>query len=384
MKILHVITSVYKEGGGTSEVVPRLCKALSDIGHDVSLTTAHIGEISNEAQKAIDAGVQYVACPRLKFDSRLALSPVFAREIKRLVANADIVHLHGLWMYPQWAAGWTAQKLGKPYVMMPHGFLDPERLKISKVKKRIVGGLIERPLLRKANGIVATSQSEAVGIRAYGVDRPMHIMPIGIDCEKFDSGRRNEGLMNRLGLDLRKKHLLYFSRITPIKGLDMLAEAWGRIDRKDWQLVIVGPDDRGYSNVVSALYADSIAEGSVVIHGAVFGQDKYDLLKSVDAFVLPTRSENWSIAVAEAMTAGLPVVCTKGAPWSCLNDYRAGFWVDISAEAIRYGVQSIIDMDEQTRRDIGGNGRKWVAANLNWGEIAANMVDFYKEISKIK
>ena len=262
--------------------------------------------------------------------------------------------------------------------------MDPERLKISKVKKRIVGGLIERPLLRKANGIVATSQSEAVGIRAYGVDRPMHIMPIGIDCEKFDSGRRNEGLMNRLGLDLRKKHLLYFSRITPIKGLDMLAEAWGRIDRKDWQLVIVGPDDRGYSNVVSALYADSIAEGSVVIHGAVFGQDKYDLLKSVDAFVLPTRSENWSIAVAEAMTAGLPVVCTKGAPWSCLNDYRAGFWVDISAEAIRYGVQSIIDMDEQTRRDIGGNGRKWVAANLNWGEIAANMVDFYKEISKIK
>lgn len=382
MKILHVISSVWRRGGGTSEVVPRLCRALRELGNEVCLVTARLGEVSDEAKNAIDAGVQYIAYPRLRFGFHLAISPVFAREINRLVANADIVHLHGLWMYPPWAAGWAAQRQGKPYVMMPHGFLEPERLKISKFKKRIVGTLIERPLLRKANGIVATSDSEATGIKAYGIDKPMHIMPIGIDCEMFDAGKRNEVLMASLGLDLRKRHLLYFSRITPIKGLDLLAEAWGNVNRKDWQLVIVGPDDRGYSKVVSSLYTNFIAEGSVVIHGPVFGQDKYDLLKSVDAFVLPTRSENWSIAVAEAMTAGLPVVCTKGAPWSCLDEYGAGFWVDISADAISAGVQRIIDMNDQSRHEMGAAGRRWVEGNLSWNNIANNMAGFYSRFCR--
>ena len=339
-------------------------------------------QVIDEAKNAIDAGVQYIAYPRLRLGSHLAISPRLAREIKKLVANADIVHLHGLWMYPQWAAGWAAQRLGKPYVIMPHGFLEPERLMISKFKKSIVGALIERPLLRKASGIVATSDSEATGIKAYGIDKPMHIMPIGIDCEMFDAGKRNEVLMANLGLDLRKRHLLYFSRITPIKGLDLLAEAWGNVNRKDWQLVIVGPDDRGYSKVVSSLYTNFIAEGSVVIHGPVFGQDKYDLLKSVDAFVLPTRSENWSIAVAEAMTAGLPVVCTKGAPWSCLDEYGAGFWVDISANAISAGVQRIIDMNDQSRHEMGAAGRRWVEGNLSWNNIANHMAGFYSRFCR--
>ena len=382
MKILHVISSVWRRSGGTSEVVPRLCRALREIGNEVSLVTTYSGEVSDEAKNAIDAGVQYIEYPRLRFVYHLAISPVFAREISRLVANADIVHLHGLWMYPPWAAGWAAQRQRKPYVMMPHGFLEPERLKISKFKKRIVGTLIERPLLRKANGIVATSDSEATGIKAYGINKPMHIMPIGIDCEMFDAGKRNEVLMASLGLDLRKRHLLYFSRITPIKGLDLLAEAWGNVNRKDWQLVIVGPDDRGYSKVVSSLYTNFIAEGSVVIHGPVFGQDKYDLLKSVDAFVLPTRSENWSIAVAEAMTAGLPVVCTKGAPWSCLDEYGAGFWVDISADAISAGVQRIIDMNDQSRHEMGAAGRRWVEGNLSWNNIANNMAGFYSQFCR--
>ena len=384
MKILHVISSVWRGGGGTSEVVPRLAREQKNLGHDVTIATARVGDVSDEAKNAFAAGVRNNAYPRLKLGYHLGISPIFAYEIKRLVADSDIVHLHGLWMFPPWTAGWAAQRLRKPYVMMPHGFLEPERLKISKIKKRIIGNLIERPLLQKANGIIATSESEAAGIRAYGVDKPIHIMPIGIDCERFDSGRHNDGLMRRLGLDSRKKHLLYFSRITPIKGLDMLAEAWGRVDHKDWQLVIVGPDDRGYSKVVSSLYAKFIADSSVVIYGPVFGQDKYDLLKSVDAFVLPTRSENWSIAVAEAMTSGLPVVCTKGAPWPCLNENGAGFWVDVNVDAIRDGVQKIVAMDDLARHDMGANGRKWVERHLGWCDIANSMVDYYRQVCKVK
>ena len=380
MKILHVISSVWRGGGGTSEVVPRLCRAQQECGHEVTLAVAHTSDISDATSAAIAAGVEYKAFPRLRSLAPLAISPVFSREIERLIANVDIVHLHGCWQYPSWSAGWAAQKQGKPYIMMPHGFLEPERLKISRWKKLIVGKLIERPLLKKASGIVATSESEAVGIRAYGVSGRTHIMPIGLDFADIDSGTRNESLLQNLGCDIHKKQLLYFSRITPVKGLDMLADAWGRINHSGWQLLIVGPDDRGYADVVRAMYRNYISEGSVVVHGPVFGQDKSDLLRSVNAFVLPTRSENWSIAVAEAMAARLPIVCTKGAPWRCIDEVNAGKWVDISSKGIMLGLEYIMNATDSARYFMGENGRMWAAQNLDWGIIARNLIMFYDDI----
>ena len=383
MRILHVVATVHKSGGGTSEVIPRLAMEQCKLGHYVAIAALK-SDISDAMSLAISAGVTYEGCSNILIKSlrSIGFSLEFRRKIFPLVKRADVVHLHGLWMYPPWCAGWSAQKLHKPYVMMPHGFLEPERLKISKWKKLIVGKCIEKPLLKKANAIVATSQSEVNGIRSYGVSNPVYIMPIGLDTSDIDKGERNEGLLSRLGCDLTKKHLLYFSRITPIKGLDLLAEAWGKIQHDGWQLLIVGPDDRGYANEVQKIFSGQIANGSVVIHDGVFGRDKFDLLNSVDAFVLPTRSENWSIAVAEALAARLPVVCTKGAPWSCINDVGAGFWVDVSSAAISEGLKNIISVGDSQRHIMGANGRRWVEAHLNWRDIARNMVSYYNRICR--
>ena len=385
MRILHVVSSVHKSGGGTSEVVPRLAMEQCELGHDVAIAALR-SDISGAMRLAISSGVAYEGNSVVSsfLPKALGFSIEFKRNIFPLVKEADIVHLHGLWMYPPWCAGWLTQKLHKPYVMMPHGFLEPERLKISKWKKLIVGKCIERPLLQKANAIVATSRSEEAGIRACGLKSPVYIMPIGLDTYAIDKGERNEGLLSRLGCDLTKKHLLYFSRMTPIKGLDLLSEAWGTIKRDGWQLLIIGPDDRGYVNEVRKLYAKGIGHGSVVVRDAVYGQDKYDLLKSVDAFVLPTRSENWSIAVAEALAARLPVVCTKGAPWSCINDVGAGFWVDVSVDGVADGLSRLMGVDERQRYEMGARGRRWIEVNLKWSEIARNMVTYYNQICSAK
>lgn len=380
MKILHVVSSVWRGGGGTSEVVSRLCRALKEGGHDVTLAAMRNPNLSDAASAAIATGVDYKAFPRIKRPQSLAISPVFSREVKRLVSDADVIHLHGCWMYPPWVAGWAAQKEGKPYLMMPHGSLNPEALRTSRWKKRIVGMMIERPLLRRADGIVATSEFEAEGIRAYGVNGRMHIMPIGLDTKAIDQGERSVGLLNRLGCNARKKQLLFLSRISPGKGLDMLADAWRRINHVGWQLHIVGPDDRGYADVVKEIYKEYIVDGSVVVSGPIYGNDKFDLLKSADAFVLPTRSENWSIAVAEAMAAKLPVVCTKGAPWDCIERVNAGKWVDISSDGIAMGLERIMNLTDDERHSMGEHGRMWVEQNLNWDIIVKNLVAFYEDI----
>lgn len=384
MRILHVIAGVHKAGGGTSEVVPRLARAQKELGHDVVLAVAYQGKVSDSAREAFAAGVVYKSYPRLRFLSALGFSPKLRKALKELVAKSDIVHIHGLWQAPVWYAAREARRQGKPYVMMPHGFLEPERLKISKWKKKLVGFLVERHNLNHSSGLVATAASEVEGFRAYGLDRPTHIMPIGLDFDTIDSGQRNEKLLQWLGCDIGKKRVLYFSRISPIKGLDLLCETWDKIKRTDWQLVIVGPDDRGYADEVKKLYSRHIADGSVVFHGPIYGRDKFDLLKSVDAFVLPTRSENWSIAVAEAMAAGLPVVCTKGAPWHCISEVGAGAWVDVNVEGIAGGLSEVMNASDDLRIEMGRRGRAWVEDNLQWSKIAREMVEFYRKVERLK
>ena len=375
MKILHVITGVAKKDGGTSEVTPRLCRALKEAGHDVTLAALRVDELSNSARAAIAAGVIYKDFPRSRFlTNRLGLSSAFRRGIVELVRSADIVHLHGLWEAPGWYAAAECCRQKKPYVMMTHGFLEPERLKISKWKKRIAAFCFDRRNLKAAKAIVATSESEAQGIRQYGLTNPIHIMPIGLDLEPFLPSVPHE-----------QKTLLYFSRITPIKGLDMLAEAWARLAHEvknqggggqRWKLLLVGPDDRGYTEEMKKLYAAKCPPGSYEFRGPVFGAEKYKLLASVDAMVLPTRSENWSIAVAEGMAAGLPVVCTKGAPWPCLGEN----WVDISVAGIEAGLRRILSASDEERAAIGAVNRQWVKDNLSWSSIVNAMTECYVSV----
>lgn len=382
MKILHVATSVFKAGGGTSEVVPRMCEALAAAGHEVRLVAGAAREISDAAVRAARSGVdaRYCSVSDLPHVGFFRLSAAFCREIKDGLSWCDIVHVHGHWQDVNWLVPYWARKRGKPYVMQSHGFLEPERIKKSAWQKKIVGALIERPNLNRALCVVATAESEKAGIRAFGVSAPIEVVPIGLDTEKIDAASRDERLLIRLGLSPEKKTLLYFSRITPIKGLDLLAQAWAKLSEfhDRWQLCIAGPDDRGYAAVIKSEYDRMITDGSVVFAGPVYGADKFTLLKSVDAFVLPTRSENWSIAVQEALAAGLPVVCTKGAPWAIVEQYGSGRWVDIDVGAIRQGLRGVLSADDQTHSRMAHSGQRLVAENFSWAGIAEQLVGIYR------
>ena len=149
---------------------------------------------------------------------------------------------------------------------------------------------------------------------------------------------------------------------------------WSDKDKGDWRLWIVGPDDRGYTEEIKKVFAAKCPAGSYEFRGPAYGEEKLRLLASADAFVLPTRNENWGIAVAEAMASGLPVVCTKGAPWECLETERAGRWVDISAEGIQKGIEDIFALSDEERQAMGERGRKWVRENLDWTAIAKKMI----------
>lgn len=384
MKILYVIEGLHKAGGGTSEIVPRMCEALVSAGHEVRLIAGRTNDVSLSAVRACEKGVDVRYSPRYErrhFDF-WHITPTFRRELVRGIKWCDVVHIHGLWMDVNWLTPCLSRRFGKPYFIQTHGFLEPERLKKSKWKKRIVGTLIERPNLNRAAAVIATSESEKRGIEQYGVRVPIEVVPLGMDTASIDSAVRSPELLSRLGFDPTKKTLLYFSRLTPIKGLDLLAEAWAQLTELhgEWQLLIAGPDDRGYAAEIRRLYKRTITDGSVIFSDPIYGDEKNALLKSVDAFVLPTRSENWSIAVQEALVAGIPVVCTKGAPWKVIADEGAGEWVDVNAAAIREGLRKILSADDATRCKMGEIGKRIVARDFGWDEITKKLIGVYEKV----
>ena len=258
MKILHIVSSLNRDAGGISEVVPRLCQELHKITSGVKIVTCHSREYSLAAERANAAGVEIVHARLDQCRFGIAFSWDFKRHIEQAVDASDIIHIHGLWQAPGWIAGRRAHIHNKKYIVQPHGLLEPERLKISKWKKRVAGWLVEHRNLSEAAALVATSESESEGFRKYGLNNCIHIMPIGIDVNKYRQRDVN-------GICLGRRRVLFFPRISPIKGLDMLAEAWARLKtfHGEWELLIVGPDDRGYLNRIKPYFEKLSPDGSV-------------------------------------------------------------------------------------------------------------------------
>lgn len=386
MKILHVIESLRKNAGGAAEIVPVIAEEQRHCGNDVAMVTLESADYSDTAVHAQKAGVKMVAYRRSSvLPGILGFSWTYMKELDGLIAGVDIVHVHGLWQFFGWWAALRTRHLRKVLVMQPHGSLEPERLKISKWRKQIVGTLVDRPLLRNADCVLTTAESEREHVIKYGIaPERVKAIPLGLHSEPYLSAKSDPGLLASLGVDTSKNLLLYFSRITPIKGLDMLAEAWRLLAdfHDEWQLVIAGPDDRGYTDEMKTLYGRLLPAGTYVFTGPVYGKDKFSLLKSVHAFVLPTRSENFSIAVAEAMASGLPVVCTKGAPWGIVEKAHAGYWVDVDENALSDGLCKVLGASTDERAALGKNGQECVAREYEWTSITKAMTALYGDLQQ--
>ena len=381
MRILHVVPSIQAEGGGVSECVPRMAMAQASAGAEVGICTFRIGPESRIAETAEQSGVRFhrFVLHGGRRLNQLYLSWAMVCAFEKIALQYDVIITHASWMFPIWWAAHVARKLHKPYVMLPHGSFAPERLKKSAWKKKLVGWF-DRHYVRHAKEIWVTSKTEAEGVEKYVPGVRTAVFPLGLDWEVFQ-GFRVSGFQGfRDGRD--KRTLLFFSRISPIKGLDLLAEAWSRVQSNNqtipnqtiWKLLIVGPDDRGYTEEIKKVFAAKCPAGSYEFRGPVYGDEKFKLLASVDAFVLPTRNENWSVAVAEAMASGLPVICTQGAPWECLEKENAGRWVDISVTGVQKGIEDIFALSDEERQVMGERGRRWVRENLDWTAIAKKMV----------
>ena len=311
--------------------------------------------------------------------------------------NADLLYAATLWRYPSWAALLWAERTGKPMMVAPHGSLDAWALKNAAWKKRIASLLFKNSQLRKATCLRALCQSEADAIRAYGLTNPIAIIPNGIDLpdlsDSMDGGRESRTDDRTAG----KRRLLFLGRIHPKKGIPNLIRAFAqsrgsRVEgREPWQLVIAGWDQGGHEAELIKLCeelgvsferrvkgAERLnSEACVVFFGPAFGDDKKSLLRSADAFILPSFSEGLPMSVLEAWSYKLPVVMTPecNLPEGFAAD--AAICIETGVESIAQGLDSLFSMSASDLQSMGAKGRILVEERFTWKTIAAQMREVY-------
>ena len=377
MRILHVVAGLPAAGGGLPEAVARLAREAARLGHEVTIATVAGRDepLASAVGDAEAAGVRIVrhepSAPRAIYFSRDML-----RELAPLAARAHVVHVHSSWTFPVWWGCQAAIAASKPLVISPHGCLDPVRLAHSAWKKLLVGGLDKR-CLRQADVIHATSAAERSWIERYVGGHPhIEVIPIGVDLPSPQEMAKPAH---------RTRTVLFLGRLHPLKGLNLLLEAWPTAMQQlmpgsHWELVIAGPDEQGTRGRVER-QAQEMGLRNVRFAGPLAGAEKARALADADLVVLPSRSENFGIVVAEALAAGVPVITTKGTPWQEI-DGSCGWWVDPDAPAITAALAAAARLGDPERTAMGLQGRALVEAKYQWASIGRAMVELYQRITR--
>ena len=143
--------------------------------------------------------------------------------------------------------------------------------------------------------------------------------------------------------------------------------------------VFVNSDfEREYEAKVKTRVKNLGLDDRFIFTGALDDEKKWEAYARADLFVLPTYSENFGIVVAEALFAALPVITTKGAPWSGIEEHKCGWWIDIGIESLTQSLHNAILLDDTTRMEMGRRGRMWIERDFSWRGIGEKMTLAYK------
>jgi glycosyltransferase involved in cell wall biosynthesis len=379
MKILHIAISLAPEWGGPTKVVAELTEVLAKKGLEISIFAPV--KKGNKAKIIRPKGVNLQLFEQ-GFLARFwpGYSPKLAKVLKKEIDKFDLVHIHELWSYPHFVASRAARKAGKPYVVTIHGGLESWAINYKAFKKKVYSTLFQRRILQKAAALHAITDEEIKHIRAFRVNNEILMIPNGINPEEFrvlPTCQELERFYPRLA---GKQVVLFLGRLHPIKGLDILARAFGKVarERNNLCLLVVGPDSDGYqAKVVKILEAEGILN-KVIFTGMLTGREKLMALGGADICVIPSYSEVRSIVALEAMASALPVIITRQCHFPEVAEAGAGLVIEPEVNQLAAALEKVLN-EPTLRQEMGSNGRL-VAAKFTWDKVADQMIEMYKEV----
>ncbi|MEH2071583.1 MAG: hormogonium polysaccharide biosynthesis glycosyltransferase HpsP [Nostoc sp.] len=390
MKILQIVPSISLIYGGPSQMVLGLAPALGKEGVEVTILTTNSngdsGQIPldvplNRPIKQDGYEIVYFRCAPFR---RYKFSLDLVKWLKRHACEFDVAHIHALFSPISSAAAIVCRQQKLPYILRPLGTLDPADLRKKKQLKQLYVAIIERQNLAGAAAIHFTSDQEAKISERFGVSTPDLVIPLGV---KENRGREEQGeniVRQQFNISANIPLVLFMSRIDPKKGLNLLIPALEKLLTVGYQFhfVLAGtnPQDPDYEQKIISQIQNSPLRSHTTITGFVTGELKASLLQAADLFVLPSYYENFGIAVAEAMVAGIPVVISDQVHiCQQIRDSESGWVGTTEVEALVELLQAALENPAERQRR-GLNAHKYAYVNFSWDAIAKQTIQAYQEI----
>jgi len=386
MRIIHVIRRLDPATGGPPVVVLQLAAAQAAACDDVHILCHEDPATSAGVDALVQSvrGAEAVTIHRIPCRSRLTelIGPALLRRFDQLVNNEDptVVHLHGVWEAILVRVAAQARRRDVPYVIMPHGLLDPYSLTQKGWKKRLALALFHRRMLDEAAAIHTLNEDEKQLIGPLELPTPCFVVPNGVDLDAL-LPLPEPGVFRAQHTSVgQHPYFLFLSRLHHKKGLDILAETFAQYARHGgtYRLVVVGPDE-GQRDNFQKLIAEHGLTDRVHLTGPLYGDDKKAALRDAAAFILPSRQEGHSAAVLEAMACGLPVLISDACHFPQVADAEAGHVLPLDPAAFAKTMQQI-EADPEHAARTGERGTDLVRKNYTWPRIAEQLKSEYTQL----
>ena len=332
-------------------------------------------------QEALDQAVPVIAfgrwSPPLRTVREFAIAPGLSRWLGQNAKQYDLVHVHALFSCTTSLGMAQLRRQGVPYILRTIGQLNRWSLSQSRARKQLFLKLVDRANLQGAKALHFTSDAEREEAGDLQLTTPTFVLPLGVPAPPALSLSRPQ-VDHAVG----PTRLLFLSRLHPKKQLPMLFDALAvlkqRHPAKPWQLDIAGDGDPEYLQQLQH-HCNALGLASQVQwHGFVAGEAKQVLLQQADWFVLPSASENFGIAAAEALMAGTPVVLSPGVALAAkVQEAQAGLVCEPTVEALAACLEQCLEPPPLHMRQAA---RQLAEHQFSWSSISRHLIDQYEAV----
>ncbi|MCC5632336.1 glycosyltransferase [Nostoc sphaeroides CHAB 2801] len=383
MKILFIAPYIGAVYGGTSKMVTNLLEGIGSLGVTIDLVTTNANG-SNTLDVPLNEWitekyyrVQYFSCWH-RDDFIISFSLI--NWLFKNVNNYEIVHSQTVFSPMISVAHSICKYLHIPYIVTPHGMLEPWALSYKAWKKRIYYNLFENTTIQNSSAIQAMSSFELKNINSLQFQNTV-LVPNGIHRQEFETLSNPEIFYQQFPETRGKTLILFLGRIDPKKGLDLLAPAFAKVYNQfpHAHLVVAGPDNIGFMDKAQNYFLQAGCLDAVTFTGMVSGTLKYAALAAANLYVAPSYSEGFSISILEGMASGLPCIITNGCNFPEAAKAEAAHVVEIDVNAIANALIECLSNPQQAR-EMGDRAREFIFQNYTWDHAAHKLIQVYQTV----
>lgn len=390
LKVLHVIPSLSLTHGGPSFALPLIARSLVRAGVQIDVATTDDDGRGRRISGAVGERVEIDGYRVFYFPKQTEFYKVsfpFRRWISAHATEYGLVHVHALFSHTSTCAAREAYSRRVPYIVRPLGVLNRWG---TQNRRRLIKSLslrfIEGPILRRAAAMHYTSRAEQAEAEQAGAVVPAAVIPLGLDLTEFLSLPGSKLFLERFPQAAGRTLILFLSRLDAKKGLDLLLPAFAAVKQRHHQvmLVIAGSGEKVFTNNLRAKAERLGLVNDVLWPGFLGGREKLSALAASTVFVLPSYSENFGIALVEALAAGLPCISTSGVAVSeDIRERDAGLVVPPQAAAITEALDKLLESTELRQR-LSFNARQLAHDRFSSEAMGMALHKLYKQVLKLK